>query len=76
MSQVTIYLDKETKKKMEKAAKASGVSQSKWIREIIRQQTTKEWPEHIHQLAGSWSDFPALEEIRETIGEDSARETL
>ncbi|MFC1823321.1 CopG family transcriptional regulator [Thermodesulfobacteriota bacterium] len=76
MSQVTIYLDKETEHKMKNIVKQSGISNSKWIANLIREKTENVWPEKIHQLAGAWKDIPTTEEIHEKIGRDIARESL
>jgi hypothetical protein len=35
-----------------------------------------EWPEYVRELAGSWEDFPTLEEIRRTKQQDATREVL
>lgn len=78
MGQVTLYLDPETESKMKAAAKSAGVSQSRWVAELIREKTATEWPNSIVKLAGAWSDddFPSLEEIRAGMGEDAPRESL
>jgi hypothetical protein len=70
MGQVTLYLDPETESKMKVAAKAAGVSQSRWVAGLIQEKTATQWPESIAKLAGSWSneDFPSLEEIRAGMG--------
>ncbi|HEY0512215.1 MAG TPA: CopG family transcriptional regulator [Thermoanaerobaculia bacterium] len=76
MGQVTLYLDSETEEKMRMAAKASGVSQSRWVAELIREKTATEWPASIVQLAGAWAedDFPSLDQIRKGIPPDLPRE--
>lgn len=74
MSQLTIYLDEETEKKVEKAAAAAGVSRSKWIRDLIKKNTLEEWPENIAMLAGAWPDFPEAEELRSHLSADNPRE--
>jgi len=77
MGQVTIYLDNETENIMKKAAKSSHISVSKWITRIIKEKITTEWPQDVIKLAGSWKkDFPTLEEIRLSAGQDSRREEL
>ncbi|HKH45980.1 MAG TPA: CopG family transcriptional regulator [Thermoanaerobaculia bacterium] len=78
MAQVTLYLDTETESKMKAAARSAGVSQSRWVADLIREKTATQWPESLVKLAGTWSDddFPSLEEIREGIGEDAPRETF
>jgi hypothetical protein len=74
MGQVTLYLDAETEGRMKEAAKAAGVSQSRWLADLIRERTATEWPAPIAALAGAWSDLPTAEEIREGMGEDIPRE--
>ncbi len=77
MGQVTIYLDSEIESKMKTAAKASHLSVSKWVAQIIKDKISTEWPQDVVNLAGSWkNDFPTLEEIRSTQTVDSNREEL
>ena len=45
MGQVTIHLDAETKRKMTTLAKKKGVSKSRWISELIRKETDRNWPD-------------------------------
>ena len=74
MSQVTVYLDDEIEKRITASAKAMKLSKSKWIANAIREKLEDEWPTNLRELAGSWADFPTLEEIRETGQRDAARE--
>ncbi len=76
MAQVTLYLDEETKKRMRKAAKTAGVSQSRWLAELVRLETANEWPAEVRELAGAWPDFPEAEELRRSSGRDVRRERL
>ena len=76
MAQVTLYLDNETAAKMRSAAQAAGMSQSRWVSDLIRQKTTGEWPDSIKELAGAWKDFPDQKALRETAGADLERELL
>ena len=76
MGQVTIYLDDELETKMRAAAKSMHLSQSKWIAGLIEKKVNKEWSESVKNLAGAWSNFPTLEEIRSSRKEDSEREEL
>jgi hypothetical protein len=76
MGQVTIYLDDEIEKRMKANAKAMKLSKSKWIANVIREKLVDEWPPNVRELAGSWEDFPTLEEIRETGQRDITREAL
>jgi predicted transcriptional regulator len=76
MGQVTIYLDEEIEKRMTASAKAMKLSKSKWIANVISEKLVDEWPANVRELAGSWEDFPNLEEIRETGQRDMTREAL
>jgi len=76
MGQVTLYLDPETEAKMKEAAKAAGVSQSRWLAEMVRQRTSTEWPPAVMALAGAWADLPSAEELREGMPEDLPREPI
>jgi hypothetical protein len=42
--QITLYIDEETDAKARAAARAAGVSYSKWVAELIRSRTRDEWP--------------------------------
>jgi hypothetical protein len=74
MGQVTIYLDDEIEKKMNEAAKSANLSKSKWIAQLIQEKIANDWPDSVANMAGSWSDFPSLEDIRRSPGSDSKRE--
>ena len=76
MGQVTIYLDDEIEKRMTADAKAMKLSKSKWIANVIREKLVDEWPANVRKLAGSWDDFPTLEDIRESEQRDITREAL
>ena len=76
MPQVTLYVDEQTSRRMRTAARAAGVSLSRWVSELIRQHTACEWPQSVRQLAGAWTD-----EATEAIelgepGQDVPREPL
>ena len=76
MGQVTIYLDEETEEKARAAARADGVSLSKWVAERIQQGARAEWPAFVRELAGAWADLPSAEQIRKAHGKDVARVRL
>lgn len=78
MSQVTIYLDDKTAKKIKKTSKAEGISLSKWFKKLIHKEFDETWPEEVKRLAGAWrdEDFPTLKEIRSGYGQDVPREKL
>jgi hypothetical protein len=76
MGRITIHLDKETEEKMRAFIKSKGISQSKWIANLIREKLHNEWPDSVVALSGAWADFPSVEEIRSEKGQDSFREPL
>jgi predicted Zn-dependent protease len=76
MAQVTIYIDAETEKRMQKIIEKSGVSKSKWITDLIREKTANTWPDSVKEAVGSWGDFPDAEDLRKNLGEDVERESL
>ncbi len=76
MPQVTLYLDDETQARMKAAAKAAGVSQSRWLAEVVRLKTASEWPAEVVELAGTWRDAPTAEALRRSKARDVRRERL
>ena len=76
MGQVTIYLEDEIESKMVEAAKSAHLSKSKWIAKLVQEKIANEWPQSVIELAGSWEDFPTIEEIRSIVGKDALRETI
>jgi hypothetical protein len=76
MPQVTLYLDDTTSARMKAAARAAGVSQSRWLAEVVRQKTATEWPAAVAELAGSWANVPTGETLRRRKGRDARREPL
>jgi len=76
MAQVTLYLDEQTEEQMKAAARTAGVSNSRWVADLIRERTASEWPESVRRLAGAWADFPTAEELREGLPDDVPRKPL
>jgi len=76
VGQVTIYLEDDLEARMAAEAKARKLSKSKWIASVIRERLVDEWPSTVREAAGSWDDFPDLEEIRSESQADVARERL
>ena len=74
MPQVTLYIDEDTKARLEKAARDAGVSQSRWLAELIRERTSRQWPAGVAEAAGSWEDMPTAEELRQGLPGDVPRE--
>ena len=77
MGQITLYLDEKTAAKMKAAAEAEGMSQSKWVANLIERKTASRWPDSVACLAGAWSDLPDPESLRARNDvQDIERETL
>jgi hypothetical protein len=74
--QVTLYIDAETSARMKAAAKAAGVSLSRWVVDVVRARTQAEWPASVRKLAGAWPDFPGLRQIRSPKAGDTPRAGL
>lgn len=58
MGQITLYLDDATQALVDQAAKANGVSRSRWVADILRTYAAQDWPKDCLALAGRFPDFP------------------
>lgn len=76
MGQVTLYLEDEIEKKMALAAKSANLSKSKWVASLIKAKVANDWPNSIITMAGTWQDFPSIDEIRKDSGKDVDREAF
>lgn len=76
MGQITIYVPPELEAKINQAAKSAHLSKSKWVSAAITQSLTNEWSVAVKNAAGSWDDFPAIEEIRAHQSADVKRESM
>ena len=76
MSQLLLDFDEETELRIEAAARASGLTASRWVAQLVRQFVASEWPAAVRELAGAWRDLPSSEEIRATEGVDVRRDEL
>jgi len=72
MSQITLYVDPRTEAKLKAAAKASGMSVSRWVARLIEERTAERWPDSIRNLAGTWSDVSVPK--KKAVGKDVRRE--
>lgn len=73
MSQITLYLDDATQALVDQAAKANGVSKSRWVAELIRTYAAHEWPQECLELAGQFADFPLREDAPASAAADVPR---
>lgn len=72
MSQITLYLDEATETLVTQAAKASGMSKSRWVADLIRRHAHETWPAECQALAGAFADFPLREDLPQP-GQDTTR---
>ncbi len=56
MAQLAIYINDRLAERLEKAAKASGKSKSKWVAEAITHSLQDQWPDGFFELSGNWED--------------------
>lgn len=76
MGQLSVYIDDETLKKIEEAAKSQNVSVSKWITSRIRNSFNTNWDDNFFNLYGSITDdsFKIPDEL--SFNHDAKRESL
>ena len=72
MAQITLYLDEDTDTLVSRAAKAQGISKSRWVADAIRHYAHDTWPDECLALAGAFPDFPLREDLP-AAGEDLPR---
>ena len=76
MAQITIYINNDLESKVKEIASSLDTSISKYIATIIEKNINNNWNPKIKNLAGSWSDFPTIEEIRKEGADDVKREAF
>ena len=74
MAQVTIYMNRDLEAQIKGMASALNLSISKFISNTLEEKVHNEWNPRAKELAGSWSDFPTLAEIRQSHTKDIKRE--
>jgi len=75
VAQLTLYLDESTERLVKASAEAAGLSQSRWVAEVIQRAASPSWPVAVGEALGSWQDFPEAESLR-TMASDLPRESL
>ncbi len=76
MPQISLYIDKETLEKIEKAADAEKTSISKWVGKQLKKSLRTEYPEDFKNLFGSIQDDSFQVPDREPFDADAKRETF
>ena len=75
MPQISLYIDKETLNKIEKAANRENISISKWVGKNIKKVIKDDYPEGYFDLFGSISD-ESFDIKTLSFKHDSERESL
>lgn len=76
MAQLSLYIDQDTLKKVEKAAKMEKTSISKWVCQKLRLALSNEWPDNYFELFGSIKDHSFNLEKKLSFNDDTKREAL
>jgi hypothetical protein len=76
MPQISLYIDKETLKKVEKAANAEKTSISKWVGKQLKKSLQTNYPEDFQSLYGSIRDDSFTVPKRKSFDADTKRESL
>lgn len=53
MAQLTVYIDDDTRRRIEIAAKNAKASVSQWVKEKLREALESSWPTNYFELFGS-----------------------
>jgi hypothetical protein len=73
MPQISLYIDKDTLLKIEKAAKQENISLSKWVGKNIKKAIQEQYPPKYFELFGAIVDEP-FTVPKLTFKEDRKRE--
>lgn len=76
MGQLSIYIDDETLKKVEEAAKNQNISVSKWITGRIKKSFHTGWDDEFFSLFGAIQDETFQRPEQTGFEHDSKRESL
>lgn len=76
MAHLIVCLTDDVERRVRKAAKAAMVNVSEWVAERVAKSVESVWPPEFLALAGSFPDFPDVDELRKGNGADIRRESL
>jgi hypothetical protein len=76
MPQLSIYIDEQTLKQIEIAAKIERLSISKYAVKKLNESMHSKWPEHYEELYGSIKDDAFKVERIDSFKNDAPREEL
>ena len=76
MPQISLYIDKATLQKVEKAAQAEDLSISKWVGKQLKKTLKSSYPADFESLYGSITDESFTEPERLSVEADAPRENF
>ena len=76
MPQLSLYIDEETLRKLEIAAKLENLSTSRYVVRKLNETMNSSWPENYEQLFGSIQDESFRVDPLADFSADSRREAL
>jgi hypothetical protein len=76
MAQMTLYLDEDTRRRVEEAAAREQVSVSRWVKDRLKRALDAHWPPGYFELLGSLSEGDLERPGELAPGGDSPREPL
>lgn len=76
MPQISLYIDKKTMDKIERAAKRDRLSISKWVGRSIMQYFEEQWPSKYFDLYSSIDDDSFTRHNENAFPDDATRESL
>lgn len=76
MPQISLYVDKNTLKKVSKAARLSKTSVSEWVTRKIKHSLKTNWPDEFFTLFGSIKDNTFKKPKLKSFSGDAKRESL
>jgi hypothetical protein len=74
MPQISLYIDEDTLRKVEKRAKQDNTSVSKWVGNSIKKSMTDEYPEGFFELFGALKEIPFERPPQGKFADDCGRE--
>lgn len=76
MPQLSLYVDDETLRRLQRAAKLENVSVSKYVVNKLNRIIRVEWPENYEKLFGAITDETFEADRPASFADDTSRETL
>jgi hypothetical protein len=76
MAQLTVYIDEETRRKIEIAARRAETSVSQWVKQRLASALETEWPEGYFELLGSLKGVDIVRPAQPRPEDDVTREPI